>query len=202
MHRAEAPLFVLSELVTVTGGLEQRWSPKSWGPRRTSRPQAAEAEDHPHPQDRVLIVGTTHATSRNTFSSPVQALWSRSLEERGGQLSPELDLSSLAKVTDGYTQGRILRAVQAVLTQRRLDLQTQRPLRALEFIPPLARQDPVYKDEEETFKAWYSRTPLGKKRARAARASEEGEMGNGPEKGGKGKKKMMEGKAKGKKKKK
>ncbi|XP_035249034.1 dynein regulatory complex protein 11 [Anguilla anguilla] len=169
------------------------------------------------PEDRVLIVGTTQRPfdadlkplckvyrkiiliPRPDYATRL-ALWSRSLEERGGQLSPELDLSSLAKVTDGYTQGRILRAVQAVLTQRRLDLQTQRPLRALEFIPPLARQDPVYKDEEETFKAWYSRTPLGKKRARAARASEEGEMGNGPEKGGKGKKKMMEGKAKGKKK--
>ncbi|KAJ8350528.1 hypothetical protein SKAU_G00256580 [Synaphobranchus kaupii] len=173
------------------------------------------------PEDRVLIVGTTRRPfdaehkpfckvyrkiiliPRPDYSTRL-ALWTHSLQERGGRLTPDLDLSSLAKVTDGYTQGRILQAVQAVLSQRRLEEQSHRPLRALEFLPTLARQDPVYKDEEESFKAWYSRTPLGKKRARAARASEEegGEMGKGPEKGGKGKKKGKEGKGKGKGKKK
>ncbi|XP_061081840.1 dynein regulatory complex protein 11 [Conger conger] len=170
------------------------------------------------PEDRVLIVGTTRRPfdadlkpfckvyrkiiliPRPDYSTRL-ALWTRSLLERGGRLTPDLDLSSLAKVTDGYTQGRILAAVQAVLTQRRLELQSGRPLRALEFIPPLAIQDPVYKDEEESLKTWYSRTPLGKKRARAAKASEEGEAGNAPVKGGKGKK-VMEGKGKAVKKKK
>lgn len=71
---------------------------------------------------------------------------------RGVQLSPSLDLSSLAKVTDGYTQGHILQAVQSILTPQRLSRQTKKPLTALEFIPPLARQDPIYKEEEEAFK--------------------------------------------------
>ncbi|KAJ8252822.1 hypothetical protein GJAV_G00205990 [Gymnothorax javanicus] len=172
------------------------------------------------PEDRVLIVGTT----RRPFDADLKpfckvyrkiiliprpdyatrlAIWRHSLLELGVHLTPDLDLSSLAKVTDGYTQGSILQAAQAVLTKRRLDIQTQRPLRALEFISPLARQDPVYKEEEETFKAWYSRTPLGKKRARASKASQEGgETGDGAEKAGKGKKKGKEAKGKGQKKKK
>ncbi|KAG9339519.1 hypothetical protein JZ751_023661 [Albula glossodonta] len=171
------------------------------------------------PEDRVLIVGTT----RRPFDADLKpfckvykkiiliprpdyatrlTFWTRVLQERCGWLTPELDLSSLAKVTDGYTQGHILKAVQAVLSQRRLDQLARRPLSAQEFIPPLARQDPVYKEEEEAFKAWYSRTPLGKKRARAARAGEEeGEAGKGTEKGGKEKKKGREGKGKGKKRK-
>lgn len=92
------------------------------------------------------------ACAPNPCARPCSALWTRSLLERGGSLTPDLDLSSLAKVTDGYTQGSILQAVRVVLTQRRLEMQGQRPLSALEFIPSLARLDPVYKDEEETFK--------------------------------------------------
>lgn len=52
-------------------------------------------------------------------------------------------------------------------------------------------------------KAWYSRSPLGKKRARAARASEEeADPKKGKKKGGKIQKKGKEGKGKIKKKKK
>lgn len=80
------------------------------------------------------------------------ALWKELLQASGAQLGPKLDLSSLAKVTDGYTQGHILQAIQTVLNSHRLDQQTKRPLTAVEFIPPLARQDPVYKEEEEAFK--------------------------------------------------
>lgn len=76
---------------------------------------------------------------------------------RGAQLTPVLDLSSLAKVTDDYTQGHILRAVRSVLTSRRLSQMDRKPLSAVEFIPALARQDPVYKEEEEAFKV---RNPL------------------------------------------
>lgn len=157
------------------------------------------------------------------------ALWKELLLARGAQLGPKLDLSSLAKVTDGYTQSHILQAIQTVLSSHRLDQQTKRPLTAVEFIPPLARQDPVYKEEEETFKvsfflwwdiqicaylcilivysvfykAWYSRSPLGKKRARAARASEEeADLKKGKKKAGKIQKKGKDGKSKMKKKKK
>ncbi|KAL1273093.1 hypothetical protein QQF64_028955 [Cirrhinus molitorella] len=172
------------------------------------------------PEDRVLVVGTT----RRPFDADIKpfckvykkiiliprpdyasrfTLWKELLQAGGAQLGPKLDLSSLSKVTDGYTQGHILQAIQTVLNSHRLDLQTKRPLTAVEFIPPLARQDPVYKEEEEAFKAWYSRTPLGKKRARAAKASEEhGDHKQGKTKGGKSQKKGKEGKTKKRKKKK
>ena len=35
-----------------------------------------------------------------------------------------------------------------------------------EFIPALAKFEPVYKEEEEAFTAWYVKTPMGKKRAK------------------------------------
>lgn len=79
-------------------------------------------------------------------------LWKELLAVQGAQLGPTLDLSSLAKVTDGYTQGHILQTVRSVLSTHRLSLQTKRPLTALEFITPIARQDPIYKEEEDTFK--------------------------------------------------
>ncbi|XP_072539024.1 dynein regulatory complex protein 11 isoform X2 [Salminus brasiliensis] len=171
-------------------------------------------------EDRVLLVGT----SRRPFDADLKALckvykkiiliprpdyasrlflWKELLVVRGAQLSPVLDLSSLAKVTDGYTQGHILQAVHSVLSTRRLSQQAKRPLTALEFIPPLARQDPIYKEEEEAFKAWYSRTPLGKRRARKSKEFEEpAQHSKGKKKPGKGPKKEADGKGKKKKKKK
>uniref|UniRef100_A0AAY4E213 ATPase AAA-type core domain-containing protein n=1 Tax=Denticeps clupeoides TaxID=299321 RepID=A0AAY4E213_9TELE len=144
-------------------------------------------------EDRVLLVGTT----RRPFEAELKSfckvykkiiliprpdyasrliLWKELLLRFGAKLSPALDLSSLAKVTDGYTQGHILRAIRSVLTTRRIDQQIKKPLTALEFIPPLAQQDPIYKEEEETLKVWYSKTPLGKKRARITKAGEEEEQ--------------------------
>ncbi|KAL2087464.1 hypothetical protein ACEWY4_016292 [Coilia grayii] len=166
------------------------------------------------PEDRVLLVGTT----RRPFEADLKSLckvykkviliprpdyasrlvlWRDLLRLRGAQLSPMLDLSSLAKVTDGYTQGHLQRAVRAVLTTHRLEQMSRRPLTAAEFIPALARQDPVYKEEEETFKAWYSRTPLGKRRLRATKIiDDDSEVGKGKGVKAKGKKKKKEGKAK------
>uniref|UniRef100_A0A3B4DM20 ATPase AAA-type core domain-containing protein n=1 Tax=Pygocentrus nattereri TaxID=42514 RepID=A0A3B4DM20_PYGNA len=171
-------------------------------------------------EDRVLLVGT----SRRPFDADLKPLckvykkiiliprpdyasrmilWKELLAVRGAQLGPTLDLSSLAKVTDGYAQGHILQAVQSVLSTRRLTQQAKRPLTALEFIPPLARQDPIYREEEEAFKAWYSRTPLGKRRARAAKEFEDtAKQGKGKKKPGKASKKEPAGKEKKKKKKK
>ncbi|XP_066521555.1 dynein regulatory complex protein 11 isoform X2 [Hoplias malabaricus] len=164
-------------------------------------------------EDRVLLVGT----SQRPFDADLKALckvykkiiliprpdyasrfilWKELLVERGAQVGPTLDLSSLAKVTDGYTQGHILQAIRSVLSSRRLSQQTKRPLTALEFIPSLARQDPIYKEEEEAFKAWYSRTPLGKRRARAAKESEETAQPSKGKKPGKGQKKETAGEKK------
>ncbi|XP_056157558.1 dynein regulatory complex protein 11, partial [Lampris incognitus] len=146
-------------------------------------------------EDRVLVVGTT----RRPFDADLKSickvytkliliprpnygsrlvLWRELLRGGGAELSFSLDLSSLAKVTDGYTPGHIRQAASAVLSPRRLSRLSAAPLTASEFIPALARLDPVFREEEEAFKMWYSKTPLGKKRVRAAKTT-----GEGPEKG-------------------
>ncbi|KAM9630226.1 dynein regulatory complex protein 11 [Morphnus guianensis] len=79
-------------------------------------------------------------------------LWKHIILQNGGTITNLLNISCLAKVSDGFTQGHIIQAVQAVLSELRLLQMTRKPLRTAEFMTSLARQDPVYKEEEETFK--------------------------------------------------
>ena len=79
----------------------------------------------------------------------------------GGQLTPQLDISSLAKITDGYTPGHMVTACEQVLTERRVNQLSKKPLQAVEFVAPLARIDPVYKEEEESFKVWQTGAQSG-----------------------------------------
>lgn len=81
-------------------------------------------------------------------------LWKRMIENQGMgvQLTPSLDISALARVSDGYTPGHILQSVQSVLTERRLLQLTKKPLVASEFVGHLARLNPVFREEEETLK--------------------------------------------------
>ncbi|NXJ42449.1 DRC11 protein, partial [Ciconia maguari] len=126
-------------------------------------------------QDRVLLVGTTNRPfdanvkpfckvyqkiiliPRPDYASRFgkyfnQVLWKHIILQNGGAITNLLNISCLAKVSDGFTQGHIVQAVQAVLSELRLLQMTRKPLRTAEFMTSLARQDPVYKEEEETFK--------------------------------------------------
>lgn len=47
-------------------------------------------------------------------------VWRNLVLRNGGRISDMLDLSCLAKVTDGYTPGHLNTAVQQVLTERRI----------------------------------------------------------------------------------
>ncbi|XP_033028249.1 dynein regulatory complex protein 11 isoform X1 [Lacerta agilis] len=156
-------------------------------------------------EDRVLIVGT----SKRPFDADLKpfcrvykkiilvprpdyasrfVLWKHVIEQNGGVFSKNLNVSCLAQVSDGYTQGHIVKAVQSVLTERRLMQLNKKPLTAAEFLVCLARQDPVYKEEEETYKAWYARTPLGKARIKSLTVNEDTGKGKGKGKDkGKGK---------------
>ncbi|NXX14539.1 DRC11 protein, partial [Podargus strigoides] len=80
------------------------------------------------------------------------SLWKHIILQNGGEIRDFLDISCLAKVSDGFTQGNIVQAVQAVLSKLRLMQMRRRPLMASEFVTCLAKQDPVYKEEEERFK--------------------------------------------------
>ena len=163
------------------------------------------------PEDRVMIVGT----SKSPFDAEVKplchayqkvvliprpdyasryCLWRELIIKRKGVITDNLDVSSLAKVSDGYTPGHVIEAINQVLSERRRQQLVKKPLTASEFIPPLAKIDPIYKEEEEAFKTWYTKTPLGKKRLKAAMGDEEGEKKG--KKGGKGKKSGKKGKKK------
>nr|XP_019596427.1 PREDICTED: IQ and AAA domain-containing protein 1 [Rhinolophus sinicus] len=133
------------------------------------------------PNDRILIVGTTHRpfdAELGSFCRVYQkiilvprpdyasryVLWKHIIQRSGGVITNALNVSCLAKVTDGFTQGHIVEVVKGVLTDRRIRQQTQKPLVALEFVAALSSMNPVYQEEEESFKNWYAKTPMGKKR--------------------------------------
>ncbi|XP_050756014.1 dynein regulatory complex protein 11 [Gymnogyps californianus] len=145
-------------------------------------------------QDRVLLVGTTNRpfdANLKPFCKVYQkiiliprpdyasrfVLWKHIILQNGGAITSLLNISCLAKVSDGFTQGHIVQAVQTVLSELRLLQMTRKPLRTIEFMTSLGRLDPVYKEEEETFKAWYAKTPLGRARIRALADSEKAGKG-------------------------
>ncbi|XP_064516354.1 dynein regulatory complex protein 11 isoform X2 [Pseudopipra pipra] len=154
------------------------------------------------PKDRVLLVGTTtrpFEANIGPFCKVYQkiilipapdymsrfALWKHFILQNGGAFSSLENLSCLAQVSDGFTQGQILDVVQTVLSELRLLQMPRKPLRTVEFATSLARHIPVYKEEQETFEAWYAKTPLGRawSTALAEREAEDGKA-----KKGKGKK--------------
>ena len=47
-------------------------------------------------------------------------LWKSLISRYGGRVTEALDVSSLAKITDGYTPGHMAQAIQHILTERRL----------------------------------------------------------------------------------
>ena len=67
------------------------------------------------------------------FCLPI-VLWPSLIKKYGGQRSDSLDISSLAKITDGYTQGHMVSAIQTVLTERRLK-QVGFPIMEIFLIP-------------------------------------------------------------------
>lgn len=79
------------------------------------------------------------------------ALWKHYILQSGGALSRRVNLNCLAQVSDGFTQGHLVDVVHAVLTELRLLQMDRKPLRTAEFVTSLARHDPVYREEEETF---------------------------------------------------
>ncbi|VTJ81642.1 Hypothetical predicted protein [Marmota monax] len=122
----------------------------------TDRPQLAEIKGLCRMYERILLVPRPDYASR-------YVLWKHMIEARGAQVTQSLDISALAKVSDGYTTGHIFQATHSVLNERRLLQLSKRPLVASEFLGHLAKLDPVYREEEESLKEWYFKTPLGKK---------------------------------------
>ncbi|XP_008328814.1 dynein regulatory complex protein 11 [Cynoglossus semilaevis] len=161
-------------------------------------------------EDRVLIVGTTTDPASADMKALCKMyskiiliprpdygsryiLWKHLIQKHGGEVTTNLDLSSLAKISDGYTPGHMVQVIQRVVTKRRVLQQKNKPLIAAEFVSALAKFDPVFQEEEETLKNWYAKTPLGKKRIKAATGRDEDEEET-KDKGKNAKKKKKKGK--------
>ncbi|XP_029810627.1 IQ and AAA domain-containing protein 1-like [Suricata suricatta] len=123
----------------------------------SNRPQLAELKGLCRTYERILLVPRPDYASR-------YVLWRRMIEAHGVHVTQGLDVSALAKVSDGYTPGHIHQAIQSVLTERRVLQLPKRPLVASEFLGHLAKLEPVYREEEEALKDWYYKTPLGRRR--------------------------------------
>ncbi|NWW35546.1 DRC11 protein, partial [Panurus biarmicus] len=126
------------------------------------------------PKDRVLLVGTTSRpfnANMGPFCKAYQkiilipkpdyltrfgkyfksSILVHYILQSGGALTKLVNLNCLAQVSDGFTPGHIVDVVHTVLTELRLLQMARKPLRTAEFVTSLARHDPVYKEEEETF---------------------------------------------------
>ena len=101
--------------------------------------------------------------------------------------SVSIDVSSLAKITNGFTAGMIKQAIFGTITDRRLETVERKPIKGEEFIEQLASIEPIFQDQEETLAAWFKKTPLGKKRDKLAKSA--GDDDGGAKKGKKGGKK-------------
>ncbi|GAB5568942.1 IQ and AAA domain-containing protein 1-like isoform X1 [Prionailurus iriomotensis] len=128
----------------------------------TNQPQLAEVQALCRTYERILLVPRPDYASR-------YVLWRQMIEAHRVHVTQGLDISALAKVSDGYTPGHIHQAVQSVLTERRVLQLSKRPLVASEFLGHLAKLEPVYREEEESLKDWYFKTPLGKKRLKLSK---------------------------------
>ena len=66
----------------------------------------------------------------------------------------------LMLILDGYTAGTINQAITQVLNPRRIHHLSNKPLRAVEMVAPLAELDPVSIEEEAEFAKWYDETQI------------------------------------------
>jgi IQ and AAA domain-containing protein len=161
------------------------------------------------PTDPVSVVGCTsepwngdEKALRNVFDrflfcplpdyASRRQIWLMSLESRLGSVGAALpegfDVSVLAHVSSGYSVGSILKTLQAVLTERRMERMSKRRLTEAEFAATLSRCPRVYADVHEQFADFTDRiTGYQAARERLAKIA----LGVDPDakKGGKGKKK-------------
>ncbi len=109
----------------------------------------------------------------------------------GGDILPDdLDVSSLARVSDGYTAGSIAYAVKKTLTERRIQMMPLRELEETEFLNALSRCPRTRDTDEVHFRRFTESCTDLKKRREALQRNKAGDDGKGKKgKGGKGKKK-------------
>ncbi|KAB0795971.1 hypothetical protein PPYR_10032 [Photinus pyralis] len=85
-------------------------------------------------------------------------------------ISWQFDISGMSRISDGFTVGSIMETVQEVITVKRMLRLRVLPLSPLELINVLCKKTPVYREEDEAFELWWSKTPLAKRRSQAVEA--------------------------------
>ncbi|XP_072929490.1 IQ and AAA domain-containing protein 1-like [Epargyreus clarus] len=146
------------------------------------------------PEDRVLFVGTSRTpwdaeqkllfqcyakviqVPRPDYGS-ISLMWRTNLH-KAGALSPRLELSCLSRVSDSYTIGTLLSALDAVLTtKRRLQLRV-RALTAQEVAVQLSSREPVYAEHDSAAESWWTKNPMERRRQRVLQRLQELQLEN------------------------
>ncbi|NXK94658.1 DRC11 protein, partial [Formicarius rufipectus] len=122
----------------------------------TARPFDANISPFCKVYQKILLIPRPDYLSRfGKYPEPPCWLWKHFILQNGGVFPSLESLSCLAQVSDGFTQGHILEVVQTVLSELRLLQMPRKPLRTVEFVTPLARHIPVYKEEEDTLEVTF-----------------------------------------------
>ena len=64
--------------------------------------------------------GGIHCSNLMLYLLLCLALWRELILKQKGVLTDNLDISSLAKISDGYTPGHLIEVIKQVLTERRI----------------------------------------------------------------------------------
>ncbi|XP_011862615.1 PREDICTED: IQ and AAA domain-containing protein 1 isoform X2 [Vollenhovia emeryi] len=133
-------------------------------------------------EDRVLFIGTSnkpwdgdpkllYQTYDKVIYIPrpdygtVSFIWKDLLYKYSG-ISRQFDTSAVAKACDGFTIGTILAAINEIMTTKRMVQLRAHPLTHAELVNALSFKDPVYREEEDAFLAWFSKTPTCRRKQR------------------------------------
>ncbi|XP_011311368.1 IQ and AAA domain-containing protein 1 [Fopius arisanus] len=134
-------------------------------------------------EDRVIVIGTSsspwdgdqkllYQTYDKVIYIPrpdygtMSMLWKDLLYKYAG-ISRQFDTSAMTKICDGFTLGRVIQSISEVMTTKRMVQLRVQPLTHAELVNALSARDPVYKEEEEAFLAWFSKTPTCRKKQKA-----------------------------------
>ncbi|KAJ8688227.1 hypothetical protein QAD02_024022 [Eretmocerus hayati] len=131
-------------------------------------------------EDQVILVGTSRSPwegdqkliyqtydkvifiPRPDYGS-MSLIWKGLLNKYSG-ISRQFDTSGMSKLCDGYTIGTVLSAISDVMTTKRMVQLRVQPLTHIELINALSSKQPVYKEEEDAFLTWFSKTPTCKRK--------------------------------------
>ncbi|XJO74629.1 hypothetical protein BDV3_005425 [Batrachochytrium dendrobatidis] len=119
------------------------------------------------------------------YSSRMQ-LWKQFISERCGERYATINISLLAKITNGCSAGTIKMICDHVLTDRRIKLLRTKCLATAEFVEHILSSPIENKEEDKLYKDFFEKTPLLKKRAGLFVVPDEEE--DSGKKGAKGKK--------------